>query len=69
MPKLNGKEAFEKMKKIQPDIKTIFMSGYAADILKTRFIFEDGLHYISKPASPVELLTMLRKILDAETGQ
>jgi len=67
MPKLNGKEAYEKIKKIRPDIKTIFMSGYTADILKTRLILEDGLHFISKPASPFELLTLIRTVLDAKT--
>jgi two-component system cell cycle sensor histidine kinase/response regulator CckA len=66
MPRMNGKEAYEFMKKMAPDIKTIFMSGYAEDILKTRSIIEDGLQYISKPVSPVELLTMVRKVLDEE---
>ena len=67
MPKMNGKEAYEKIKSMCPDIKTIFMSGYSADILQSRFLFEDGLHYIAKPVSPVELLNTIRKVLDTRS--
>ena len=66
MPKMNGKEAYEKIKSIRTDIRTIFMSGYSADILQNRFLFEEGLHYIAKPVSPVVLLKTIREVLDAE---
>jgi len=64
MPKMNGKEVYEEIKMMRPDIKTIFMSGYSADILQSRFLIEDGLHYIAKPVSPVVLLKTIREVLD-----
>jgi len=64
MPKMNGKEVYEEIKMMRPDIKTIFMSGYSADILQSRFLFDDGLHYIAKPVSPVVLLRTIREVLD-----
>jgi len=42
MPKKNGREAYEAMKKIRSDMKVIFMSGVSADIVQKRGILEDG---------------------------
>lgn len=65
MPKKNGKEAYHEMAQIQPDIKTLFMSGYTADIISPFGILEEGIHLIHKPVSAAELLTRVREILDA----
>jgi PAS domain S-box-containing protein len=64
MPKKNGKEAYEEIKRLMPDIKAVFMSGYTADIVSRKGIIEKGLEFISKPVSPEELLRKVRKILD-----
>jgi len=62
---MNGKEVYEEIKTIRPDIRTIFMSGYSSDLLQSRFLLEDGLHYIAKPVSPVALLKTISQVLDA----
>ena len=36
MPKKNGKEAYEEIKKIRPDIEAVFTSGYTADIIRQK---------------------------------
>ena len=64
MPKMNGKKAYEKIKKLKPDIKVIFMSGYNADVIHKRGMLEVGLNFISKPIAPGELLKKVREILD-----
>ena len=64
MPKMNGKEAYEEIKKLRPDIKVIFMSGYNADVIHKKGMLEAGLNFISKPVLPGELLTKVRKVLD-----
>jgi CheY-like chemotaxis protein len=65
MPRMNGKEAYEKIKGIRPDVKTVFMSGYTSDVLQSKFILEDGLHFLQKPVSPATLLRKIREVLDA----
>jgi PAS domain S-box-containing protein len=62
MPKKNGKDAYEDIKGIRHDIKVIFTSGYAADIID-RFGIKEGIEFISKPVSPNELLRKLREVL------
>ena len=60
MPNRNGKEAYEEIKKIRPDIKVLFMSGYPADIIQKHDIIEKGFAYIEKPASPTKLLRKIK---------
>jgi PAS domain S-box-containing protein len=64
MPKMTGKEAYEKMRKLKPDIKVIFMSGYNADVIHKKGMLEVGMNFISKPVVPGELLTKVREVLD-----
>jgi len=64
MPKMNGKEAYGEIRKIQPDMKVIFSSGYAPDIVRQKASLEDGAHLIYKPMSPMALLRKLRSVLD-----
>jgi nitrogen-specific signal transduction histidine kinase/CheY-like chemotaxis protein len=63
MPKKNGKEAYDELMKIRPGIKTIFTSGYTADILAQKGLQEEGLHFISKPFTPATLLSKVREVL------
>ncbi len=71
MPKKNGKEVYEEIRKDRPDIKVIFSSGYTADILYKKRFIEEGFSFISKPVSPADLLRLVRETLDegaAKTG-
>ena len=42
MPKINGKGVYEEAKKIKPDIKALFSSGYPADFIHKKGILEEG---------------------------
>lgn len=64
MPKKSGKEAYEEIRKIRPDIKVLFTSGYALDIVKRKGLLEDDSNFISKPILPKELLRKVREVLD-----
>lgn len=64
MPKKNGKEVYEEIKKINPRIKALFLSGYTANLIHKKGILEEGLDFILKPVSPKELLRKVREMLD-----
>jgi len=64
MPKKNGKEVSEAIRKVSPEIKILFMSGYTMDIIKTDELTEAGFDFIHKPYRPEELLIRTREILD-----
>ncbi|MFZ3136747.1 MAG: PAS domain S-box protein [Thermodesulfovibrionales bacterium] len=67
MPKKSGKECYDEIKKIKPDMKAIFISGYTADIVRGKGILKEGSELIFKPVSPNELLGKVRELLNRQT--
>jgi len=65
MPRKNGKEAYDEISGIRPDIKTIFMSGHAGDVFERKHINGKRFNIIMKPVSPLSLLHKVREVLDA----
>jgi PAS domain S-box-containing protein len=68
MPKLNGKEAYERLQKIKPALKVIFATGYAPEIIRQKASLKEGAHLIFKPVSPSDLLRKVRSVLDGNNG-
>lgn len=64
MPKQNGKEALDAIRKVRPGIKVIFSSGYAPETIRKKVSNAEGTHLIVKPVSPPELLRKVRRVLD-----
>ncbi|MBU1699193.1 MAG: transporter substrate-binding domain-containing protein [Candidatus Eisenbacteria bacterium] len=65
MPGINGRDLADQLHTLCPDIKTLFMSGYTADMIAHRGVLEDGVNFIQKPFSMNDLGVKIRKILDA----
>lgn len=64
MPRMNGKTVHDEMRKLRPDIKTLFTSGHTGDVILKKGILEEGMHFLSKPASLTDLLHKVRDVLD-----
>jgi polar amino acid transport system substrate-binding protein len=64
MPKKNGREIYDQVRAIAPSVKVLFISGYTADIIKSRGILDDGYEFLSKPVVPDKLLRVVRKVLE-----
>ncbi len=64
MPKKNGKEACEGIRKINADIRLIFMSGYTGDVVVEKGIRDDSVEFMRKPVTPNQLLLKVRAVLD-----
>lgn len=64
MPKMNGKVVHDNAEELKPGIKTVFMSGYTADIIHRKGLREEGVHFISKPIIQQELMKTIRELLD-----
>jgi two-component system cell cycle sensor histidine kinase/response regulator CckA len=63
MPRKNGRDVYEEITRIKPGVKTIFLSGYASDILTSKGIFQDGLNFLIKPVLPGVFLNKVREVL------
>ncbi|MBJ6752456.1 ATP-binding protein [Geomonas anaerohicana] len=68
MPGKNGKEAFDEIKRIDPAARVLYSSGYTADFMKTRGVFDDNVELIMKPVQPMTLLHKVRELLDRRAG-
>jgi len=64
MPYMNGEELRLAMQKHHPAIKTIFMSGYAADTIAKQGILPGGINFLQKPFTKEQLGQRVREVLD-----
>jgi len=66
MPELGGKEFVEKIKKIVPDVKVIYASGYTDNHIVHNGMLEEDINFIQKPYTVKTLAGQVRKVLDNE---
>ncbi len=65
LPKLNGFEALSRLKKEQPDLPVIIITGHASIESAVETIKRGAFDYLAKPFSPEELRVMVKKALDS----
>jgi PAS domain S-box-containing protein len=68
MPELNGRQAMEQIRSIDPRIPIVFMSGYAQDILGTSLAPFESVAFLQKPFTPDDLVRLVRLTLDNQLG-
>jgi len=59
-----GEEVAERVLAFRPDIRVLYMSGYAQPVLASQGTLVEGVSLIEKPFSERELLTKTREVLD-----
>jgi CheY-like chemotaxis protein/two-component sensor histidine kinase len=62
MPRKNGKEAYDEIRKYEPNIEAIMISGYSADVLRKNGVVGEGLTFFPKPILPEQLLNKVRDV-------
>jgi PAS domain S-box-containing protein len=66
MPEMNGRELAERIQAqaMHSGVKTLFMSGYTADVIAHHGVLEKGVHFVSKPLSRQVLAARVREALE-----
>ena len=67
MPVMNGKEMVDHLKKLNPNTKVVFMSGYTDDVIADKGELPAGTGLILKPFSRASLTRGIRAALDTST--
>ncbi len=67
MPEMNGRELSNALQQLCPQLKTLYMSGYTANVIAHRGVLEDNVNFIQKPLFMDELAMKIRTVLDGET--
>ncbi|MGE5568334.1 MAG: PAS domain S-box protein [Rhodospirillales bacterium] len=63
MPQMNGHELARELTAIQPDLKVVYMSGYAEHVLMQYGVSQEGAAFLKKPFTPQELRLKVREAL------
>ncbi len=63
LPKKNGKEVYNFIKSLNPNLKTLFISGYTSDILTAQGIFDESLEFLHKPLDAQTFIARVQSLL------
>lgn len=63
MPVMNGTELFEQVSLLRPNIKVIYISGYASKVTVHGGFLEESVNFIPKPFTSQTLLERINKVM------
>ncbi len=63
MPRMSGPALADELRRLQPDVKILFMSAYADDTLIHEGKLQSGVAFLQKPFTPAALLAKSREVL------
>jgi PAS domain S-box-containing protein len=65
MPGMDGPALAKQIQRERPDIKVLFMSGYATNFIMHDGVVDPGTNFLEKPFHPRTLLSKVREVLDS----
>ena len=66
MPETSGKEVADRLTKLFPGLRVLFMSGYTDEAIVHHGVLDSNVEFIQKPFTPAALARKVREVLDSE---
>jgi len=63
MPQLNGRQLYEKVAALHPEIKVLFMSGYTDNVIIHHGMLDEGTNFLQKPFTVQSFIQKIREVL------
>ena len=67
MPGMNGRDLAKQVQKMCPEMKTLYMSGYTANVIAHHGVLDEGINFIQKPFARSDLSLRIREALDSSS--
>jgi len=64
MPGMNGRELMRRLAPLRPDLRVLYMSGYADEAVAQHGVLDPGTAFLQKPFTPGGLADKVRRVLD-----
>ena len=64
MPQMSGTELTDKIRKIKPGLKVLFMSGYTENVIVRQGVLKEGIHFVQKPFSMNDFARKVREAME-----
>ncbi|MFW6066984.1 MAG: response regulator [Myxococcota bacterium] len=65
MPHVSGRHLAERLRRLRPDLRVFFMSGYTDEAILPHRVLPPGTAVLQKPITPEGMLGKLGEVLDA----
>ncbi|MGH7060847.1 MAG: response regulator, partial [Stellaceae bacterium] len=69
MPQMDGPGLVREVRRIDPAIKVVFISGYAEDAFRQRLDTERNIDFLAKPFSLKQLAMKVKEVIDADRAE
>jgi len=63
MPEMNGRELYQKVAAVHPNIKVLYMSGYTGDVIIHHGLLDEEVNFLQKPFTIQNLTQKIRRVL------
>lgn len=64
MPEMSGRMVRDQVAVLHPDVKVLYMSGYADNVVAHQGVLEAGIHFLEKPFTAHALAAKVREALE-----
>jgi len=65
MPRMDGRALSERLRAARPDLRVLFVSGYAGHALTDGLLEQSGVALLRKVFTPAQLIEAVGALLDA----
>ena len=63
MPNMDGPTLVSEVRRTQPDLKVIFISGYTEDKVRSQFASDEEIHFLPKPFTLKQLAVKVKEVM------